>query len=123
MTTVVNIPSPPSVNMLFRNVPGKGRVKTKRYLTWQRAAQNEILSQKPEYIPGPVSIEIVCRRNTRADIDNLAKGPIDLLVSAGVIDDDRNVERLSICWGDVEGARISISSVPRHINEDARDAA
>jgi Holliday junction resolvase RusA-like endonuclease len=106
------MPKPPSVNGLFTNVPGKGRVKTTRYLTWIRAAINEVRSQKVGPVSGPVYVDItVSKRRSNADIDNLIKAPLDLLVSEGLIDDDRHVERVSCAWGDIEqGCQVEIWS-------------
>ena len=104
----LTFPYPISVNALYRNVPGVGRVKTERYKTWARAAGNEILTQKREKISGPVEIRITIARKkgNNIDIDNGAKGIIDLLAATAekggmsLIDDDRNVQRLTIEWGD-----------------------
>ncbi len=35
---VYRLPAPPSVNNLFRNVPGKGRVRSSEYVAWCEAA-------------------------------------------------------------------------------------
>lgn len=94
------IPPPPSVNNLFRNVPGKGRVKTERYNIWMQAAQWDVMleNNKPrriETLTGPVEIFIELGK-TRGDIDNRAKPVLDLMVKAGVIADDRQVQLLVI---------------------------
>lgn len=94
------IPEPPSVNNLFRNVPGKGRVKTKRYSIWMRAAQWDVIldGNKPmqiETLTGPVEISIELGKS-RGDIDNRIKGILDLLVYTHVIRDDSQVQFLVI---------------------------
>ena len=91
----LTLPRPPSVNALFRNIRGKGRVKTERYRTWLRAAMNEILAQKPQGIEGPYVVEIRVDKG-RADLDNLAKGPLDLLVKCGVTEDDKHLMKLTM---------------------------
>ena len=98
----LTFPYPPSTNSLYRNVAGRGRVKTERYKTWGRAAGNEILTQKRAKISGPVELRIVVERKKgrNIDISNGAKGIEDLLVSMCLIDDDRNVQKISIEWGD-----------------------
>lgn len=35
----VFLPTPPSVNHLYHNVPGRGRVKTRAYLAWECEAR------------------------------------------------------------------------------------
>lgn len=109
------LPYPPSVNMIFRNVPGKGRVKTRRYQTWARVGQTEIMIQRAKWpvkhIAGPVHVAITVQRPDRRkrDLDNLLKAPLDLLVDMKVIDDDSKIESLSVRWGLVDGMRIEVS--------------
>ena len=106
------LPFPPSVNGLYTNVPGKGRVRTAAYRRWATAAGWEINRvRRGEPIIGPVSIGIDVRRKDRRkrDLDNLAKGVIDLLVKMGVIADDRQVDELHMRWVDhanFEGALV-----------------
>lgn len=112
----VSLPYPPSVNNLYSNVAGKGRRPTSRYATWQRAAQTEVMAQRSKFkvprIAGKVQISIVLeRRRNGMDIDNCAKAIIDTLVKMNLIDDDRHVERLSLEWGDVTGARVDVMPV------------
>ena len=45
----------------------------------------------------------------RRDIDNLFKGPNDLLVSVGAIVDDSLIHRISGEWADIQGCEVSIS--------------
>jgi Holliday junction resolvase RusA-like endonuclease len=93
---IIEIPRPPSVNGLYRNVAGRGRVKTLRYRTWIRAAGNEINAQRPlEPISGPYVAEITVDKG-RADLDGLAKGPLDLLVALGLTPDDKHLQRLTM---------------------------
>lgn len=106
------IPAPPSTNNLFINVRGRGRAKTSRYLTWLRAAGNELLAQRPGHISGPVSVRIkVRRRRKNQDIDNTIKAPLDLLVAHGVIDDDKCVHSVSAMWAPVDGAIVEVESL------------
>lgn len=108
----VSIPCPPSVNSMYRNVTGKGRVKTVRYLTWARAAGNEVMAQTRQHIPGPVMIDITCqRKRTNEDVDNKIKAVLDLLVNMAVIDDDKNVHEVRCRWGDVQGALVTVVSL------------
>lgn len=100
MTIVsLEIPAPPSVNEMFRNVRGKGRVKTSAYLDWRGHAGWVLRSQRPERVPGRIVVLIsVERMSNCADIDNRVKAIFDLLVSHGVIDDDRNVVGFAAAW-------------------------
>jgi len=90
------IPIPPSTNALYRNVQGRGRVKTQRYLTWQRAAGNAIAAQETHPIHGDVEVSIFVPRDNRRDIDNYCKATLDLLVMHKLIDDDRYITVLHV---------------------------
>lgn len=84
------LPTPPSVNALFRNVRGQGRVKTGRYDTYIREAVATIRRQRVPHLSGELIALIgVERPNALSDLDNRLKGAIDAIVKAGVIEDDR----------------------------------
>lgn len=87
MTTLLSITTPPSVNNLFTNVPGRGRVKSRRYRQWLKAAGWELQGQRPLKIAGPFEVEIQVPP-TRGDLDNYTKAVIDLLVRHGVVEGD-----------------------------------
>lgn len=116
---VFKLPFPPSVNALYRNVPGRGRVKTQRYLTWLRAAGNEVLAQAPGQpsIRGAVSIAIAVYRpdKRRRDLGNLEKAVTDLLVTYAMIDDDRHVASLLLEWRAGEGSGIEVRAWPADV--------
>lgn len=94
------LPSPISVNSIYRNVYGMGRVKTARYRTWEQAAGWALKSAGPIVkISGPVWLTFrIPRPRSTMDIDNCLKAYIDLLMSLGAIDDDRNVTGLFAEW-------------------------
>ncbi len=95
----VEIPVPPSVNDMFRNVRGKGRVKTAAYADWLGHAGWVLRSQNPSRIGGRVVLVLSVERMSKsADIDNRVKAILDLLVTHGVIDDDRNVVGFAVAW-------------------------
>lgn len=108
--TTVTMPPPPSVNNLFKNAGRKGRVPTPAYEDWKRHAGWQVKAQRPAPVYGPVSVTIEHGKR-RADLDNLNKAPLDLLVSLGVIDDDANVRELHCSFGAVEGCRVTIKPV------------
>ena len=101
---------PPSVNSMFANRPG-GRFKTKAYKDWLTLAGHELNRQKPGRVAGPYAVTFTFGRvNKRADLDNIIKASADLLVSHGVVDDDRFAQRIVAEWGPVEGVHIQICS-------------
>lgn len=95
----IEIPAPPSVNEMFRNVRGRGRVKTAAYNDWLGHAGWVLRSQSPDRVGGRVVLVISVERASKsADIDNRVKAILDLLVTHGVIEDDRNVVGFAAAW-------------------------
>lgn len=86
---------PPSVNKLYSNAPGKGRVKTGAYKAWQTIAKAALNAQKPPKLQPPYSVLIACDIDHRSDISNRIKAVEDLLVDYGCISDDRWIEHVS----------------------------
>lgn len=98
MTFHVKLAPPPSVNRAFRNVPGKGRVKTRDYRLWRRDAIVSIFAQVRAdlRIGGPVVVSINLPAKMRGDIDNRVKGILDALVASNRIDDDKHVAAITV---------------------------
>lgn len=111
--TTISLPTPPSLNNMFFNVPGKGRVKTKEYTNWSAAAGWTLITQKPPKIAGPVALSYAFADEGRADLGNLEKAVSDLLVTYQVIEDDSRkiVRSIHLEWAaSVEsGCRITIT--------------
>jgi len=87
---------PPSVNNLFLNVQGRGRVKTAKYRGWCNDAIRSIWAQTtpPREIAPPYRITIDMPAKMRGDIDGRLKAAIDALVVSRVLTDDRHVMTL-----------------------------
>lgn len=100
------LPWPPSVNMLYANVRGKGRVATKEYDVWKREAGWTLQAQRPPKYRVPVSIvvELCPPHNRRFDLDNKNKCILDLLVRHDVIADDHSGLVRSVTVQRVENA-------------------
>lgn len=86
-----DVTPPPSVNNLFVNVRGRGRVKSKAYRDW--IAANAWKVQRLEPITAPrfgVSLWVYGGEglNMGRDIDNMAKPVLDLLVATKRIPGD-----------------------------------
>lgn len=115
MTSAIIIKTPhlvPSVNALYRNVTGKGRVKTKRYKEWAMAAGWDVSQQtRGNAVKGPYELSLtISRAKARAnsDLSNRVKGVEDLLVDHGVIEDDKFCQRLVLEYGECDGMIIEI---------------
>lgn len=94
---------PISVNGMYRNKRGKGRVVTERYRTWRNAAGWEAKTgESLAPINGPVHITLYVSEDgvRNMDLDNTAKGYLDLFVALGVIEDDNRkiVRSLNLSW-------------------------
>lgn len=114
----VTLPPPPSINRAFRNVPGKGRVKTRDYRQWRQAAAQTIVAQvrADQRIGGAVSVAINLPATMTGDIDNRIKGLLDALVASGRIDDDKHVAEITV-RRDCPGREASVA-----VKRDARAA-
>lgn len=101
---------PPSLNNAFLNTK-KGRTKTPAYRQWIASAQRDLRRQAGWHVPGKITVRLVFRKGeTRADLDNLIKPVLDILVSAGRIADDRNVSKLEALFADdLKGVRVEIA--------------
>lgn len=100
MSVVITLPWPPSLNNLFANKPGGGRIATPRYRSWQLEAGLVLKAQRPARILGPFNAVMTYRRPDRRirDLDGLAKAPLDLLVKCGVVQDDHLAQEITLRW-------------------------
>jgi Holliday junction resolvase RusA-like endonuclease len=90
---------PPSVNALFRNAAGIGRVKSRAYKEWIATAFVQITAQRPGCVRGSYHLAIVAERsNARADLDNIIKATADILKAYGVIQDDIFCDSFEAAW-------------------------
>lgn len=97
----LELPFPPGVNNLFKNT-GRGRARTARYEAWAYEAGLKLRRQRPGSIPGHFRVEMTFDRpdQRRRDLDGLAKAPLDLLVTLGVIADDSLAQEIILRWGE-----------------------
>lgn len=111
------MPPPISTNNLFANVPGRGRVKTKAYSAWQKAARYTLQCQHLPRFTVPVEITIYVGEEGvgNMDSDNTAKAIIDAIKTANVIKDDSRkwVRRSSAEW--VPGMRGCVVVIKPHV--------
>lgn len=107
---------PPSLNNIFFNVKRKGRIKTPLYTAWLVKCHDELRKQSGWHVPGKTRIRMTySRAQTKADLDNLQKPVLDLLVQAGRIADDRNVVEIRASFGPVKGTLIEIWAASQSI--------
>lgn len=98
--TLRELRAPPSANNLFANAGRLGRVPTTEYKKWQQEAGWTVKQQLAGRMPAKpiedsVSVSIDAHLSRRRDIDNVVKPLLDLLVTLGIIEDDKWVDRIT----------------------------
>lgn len=113
------LPFPPSVNTYWRS-PNKGAAKGKILVSevgrrFKHAARAAIIEQlkafpKPSSAPAAVEIILYPPDYRRRDLNNYNKALLDALTYAGIWEDDSQVKRMTIEWGEnVKGGRVEIT--------------
>lgn len=109
---ILTLPSlPPPLSACFKNVRRNGRAATPRYTAWVSEAMHAVRSQKVAPISGDVVAVYQFRRPDlrRRDLGNLEKAVSDLLVKAGLIEDDSLIIDLRMIWGSEDPVTITIT--------------
>jgi Holliday junction resolvase RusA-like endonuclease len=106
----LHLPVPPSVNGLYFNLPGRGRVRTRAYREWVRNADAHLMAQKrpAARLTGPLELLIKIPRYLRGDISNRIKALEDYLVSREITGDDRHNARVVIERADVADCEVEL---------------
>ena len=98
------LPYPPSVNHYWRKVGARMLISKKgREYTQQVIAACRVQENTSEPLTGRIQVDIlaIMPDHRRRDLDNLQKALLDSLVKARVIQDDSQIDRLSIERGKV----------------------
>jgi crossover junction endodeoxyribonuclease RusA len=107
----LTLPLPPSVNDMWANVPGKGRVRTAKYREWRKLALAEAMPQLvgARRINGLFKGTIHIAMPNGGDLDNRVKACWDICKSAGAIKDDKGLIAMAVyrCHGKA-GVRIHL---------------
>ena len=97
----VYLPYPPTANNLFPTGKNGRRFMSPKYKAWRDQAGWALAAQHPAPTRGPVAVTYDIRRiadRRRRDLGNMEKALSDLLVHAGVIEDDCLIEELTLRW-------------------------
>jgi Holliday junction resolvase RusA-like endonuclease len=109
----IDIPMPSSANTIWR----RGRWSTyinPAYEKWMEKADFELCQQFKECwsaITGPfhVILTITKKKQYKIDLDNRIKATLDWAAKAGIIENDKFQESVTIRWGDIpSGARLCL---------------
>lgn len=111
---ILMLPFPPTANNLWLNV-GKRRVRTPTYDAW--IAESKLCCIGAKKVRGPYILTILATRpdRRRRDLSNLIKALEDLLVKAGIVEDDSLCESLRISWSGsepVKGGAVMVTVEP-----------
>lgn len=110
-TEQVRLPCSPSTNNLFVNKKVGGRFISPAYKSWRDTAGMYLnLARIHPFGAAPVEVSLtVPRKPASRDLDNFAKAPIDLLVAHAIINDDKQIERLTISRHDLADMLLQIA--------------
>ena len=106
------LPFPPSVNSLYStNWLTKKRFKSKRYEAWISNAVEPLNDY--QYVQGKVKALYEFGRpdNRRRDVANYEKAVSDLLTYTVILNDDSQIEEITLKWADVEGVRVTLTEI------------
>jgi Holliday junction resolvase RusA-like endonuclease len=120
---------PPSKNRLKQHFPWRGpddkliarTTNTPVYARWLKVTIADVRQvQRVPRVAGPVALAFEFGRTSdRQDLDGLLAASCDLLVAAGVIDDDRFVQSIEARWAAVEGVVVRVRAVKGVIHAKA----
>jgi len=89
--------APPSLNNAFPTSKNSHRYASAAYKKWKSGAGWEIKAQGIKHISGDFEVVIsIGAKASRADLDNLIKPVVDLLVSMKITDDDAKMQLVTI---------------------------
>lgn len=122
---VLELPFPPSVNTYWRH-PTKGKLAGRHLISekgreYRQAVIDEVSRYRLAKMEGKLSVHIDAfpPDNRRRDLDNMMKGLLDGLVHAQVIEDDSQIDKLSIERGVVcKGGRVRVFVTPYQKGRD-----
>ena len=118
---VVSIP--PSANTMWRAI-GKGHVVlSKKYRQWRDKASWQLATQNNNStIEGEVRVDYFLPAGLRRDIDNSIKPLNDLLETAFILSDDKQIRQLWIDTEDRDDVRVVVRELPAKRNVQRRAA-
>ena len=113
---VLDLPTPISVNRLWRVTKAGHVIKSQAYKQWIKKSDAMLLElgqlKGVKSIVGKFTALIVVKR-CNLDIDNANKGVLDFLQSRNFILNDKFCEEVTARWGDAPtGCRVTVKALP-----------
>jgi Holliday junction resolvase RusA-like endonuclease len=94
-----------------RLAPGQGRFRVNEDYRAFRESVAWAVKPHAVHYPGPVCVRLMLELNPRMDAQNVIKPVLDALQDAGVLKDDRQVQRLSLYREDRRGTEDTIGII------------
>ncbi len=106
---MLDLPRPISVNRLWRTTKGGGWYPSAEYKAWKDEVGLIANANRIGCVSGPFAATIRIKARWRGDIDNVAKGLLDVLQALGVIQNDKLAQKIVIeRSAEVEGMSVMI---------------
>ena len=102
----LTLPLPPSTNGLFATY-GNRRIRTRAYEKWISASWAALAEQSCPSIAGSYNLALVIQRpdNRKRDLSNYIKAVEDMVVKAGIVEDDSLCATLHVSWSTLPPAK------------------
>lgn len=104
---IIDLPWPPSVNTYWRH-PTRGTLAGRHLIsqegrTYRSVVQKEVSRHAIQMLQGRLAVRVDAMPpdHRKRDLDNLCKGVLDALVHAGAIQDDGDIDLLTLERGPV----------------------
>lgn len=93
----LNLPLPPSANMIWRTTKAGRTYLNPKYREWRKAALTSLWTQKPAggfpTFEGAFEAQVVVALKMQGDIDNRLKPVLDFLATANIIANDKHAQK------------------------------